>query len=309
MAQEICKICSSDQTKLLYEVAPDYLTGDIFQIWQCSNCQVAYTSPQPKDLSPYYPPNYRRYIPIVLSILKLFYRLRVRRWLNSFSNPGYAFEMGCGNGLMLDSLRKLGWRVLGNERSPEMAYFARHHLGLDVFAGSLDAIRAAPQFDMIILFQVLEHLENPVEVLQQLSKLLKPQGKLVIGVPNFGSWQSQMGKSRWFHLDVPRHLFHYSPTSLGKCLEQVGLEIMSVNSISFEHDPYGWLQTIFNRIDGSHNRLTRLLMQIDRPNIKTIFQLVSVPILVPVCVLLAILSWLFGRGAMLEVIVCHRTLN
>ena len=92
--------------------------------------------------------------------------------------------MGCGDGFMLDSLRKHGWKVIGSERTVAMARFAHDELGLNVFVGELDAIRPVPTFDLVILFQVLEHLDNPVQVLRQISQRLTPQGRLIIGVPN-----------------------------------------------------------------------------------------------------------------------------
>jgi SAM-dependent methyltransferase len=219
-----------------------------------------------------------------------------------FAQPGVALEVGVGDGLMLNALRSLGWRVIGNERTAEMASFAHRHLGLPVFAGDIDALQPAPHFDLIILFQVLEHIDDPLKMLKQLRTLLKPDGKLIIGVPNFESWQSSFGKSNWFHLDVPRHLFHYSPASLANCLSRADMEIEQVSHVSLEHDPYGWLQTILNRFDRQPNRLTRLLMRMDALDANGLANFVAVPLLGIASVELSALSWLFHRGALIEVI-------
>ncbi len=300
--QYVCRICGSHHTRIVYEKAHDYITGDIFQVWQCQDCLVAATDPQPTDLSPYYPSRYRHYTPVVISILKALYGQRVKRWANRFTEPGTAFEMGCGDGFMLDNLRKLGWKVVGNERTVAMAQFARQQLGLDVFVGDLDALRPVPTFGLVILFQVLEHLDDPVPVLRQISQILTPGGKLIIGVPNFDSWQASWGKDRWLHLDVPRHLFHYSPASLENTLKLAGLTTEDVQYVSLEHDPFGWLQTLYNRLDSRRNRLTRTLMALDRPTLAVIIELGLLPFLGVVCLMLSIASWLVAKGAIIQVI-------
>ena len=152
---------------------------------------------------------------------------------------------------MLDTLRRAGWRVVGIERTPEMARFARHDLELPVFAGGVEAIAARPHFDLIILFQVLEHIRDPLSVLRQCATLLKPSGVLIVGVPNLESWQARYTGPHWFHLDVPRHLFHFSPRSLGKVLQMADLTVSRISFVSFEHDPYGWIESILGISTGN----------------------------------------------------------
>ena len=274
MNEPVCNVCSSRDLDLVYHEARDYITGDAFQVWQCKCCKAGITAPVPGDLSPYYPVKYRRYNRMIGDILKFLYRRRVQKWSGRFSTPGVAFEMGCGNGLMLDTLRGLGWEVIGSERTVQSAYLPRHSLGLPMFVGGLKSIYPSAHFDLIFLFQVLEHLHDPVKTAQQLLPFLKPNGKLIIGVPNFSSWQAKFGKEKWFHLDVPRHLVHYSPSALETLFKGSDVEIESVSYISWEHDPYGWVQTILNRLDRRSNRLTRLLMQIDPPGVANLLHLV-----------------------------------
>jgi len=300
---QICRLCGSSSMELIYDTAQDYITGEKFEVWQCKNCGIAFTLPAPRDLSAYYPEKYRRYNPFILNILKFLYRQRVKKWASRFKNPGIAFELGCGDGLMLDTLRSLGWTVIGNERTTQSAYFARHKLGLPVFVGSLDALKPAPLFDLVFLFQVLEHLDDPAGTLKQLGQFIKPNGKLIISVPNFSGWQSRFSQESWFHLDIPRHLFHFSLASLQFQLRESGLEIEKTNYVSLEHDPFGWTQSLLNRIDHKRNRLTRLLMQIDPPDPANISQLALTLVLSIFSVPLAALSWLFRSGAILEITV------
>ena len=303
MNEPSCNVCGSRDVALVYNNATDYITGDFFQVWQCKSCKAGITWPQPDDLSPYYPTKYRRYNRIVRDILKFFYRQRVKKWSSQFSTPGVAFEMGCGDGLMLDTLRDLGWKVVGSERTFESAYVPGHILGLPVFVGGLESIHPSPQFDLIFLFQVLEHLQDPVKTLQQLLRFLKPHGKLIIGVPNFASWQAKIGQEKWFHLDVPRHLVHYSYSVLETLLKQSGFEIESVSYVSWEHDPYGWVQSILNRLDRRFNRLTRLLMQMEPFSVINLSHLTVGGILGFAAIPLSMVSWSLHRGALIEVTI------
>lgn len=296
-----CKVCGSSDVEIAYKSVSDYITGDHFEIWRCNHCSAAITWPLPDNFSPYYPEKYRRYPPIIIKTLKYLYRQRVKKWSSKFLEPGTAFEMGCGDGLMLSSLRDLGWKVFGNERTPQSAYFARHKLGLPIFVGGVGALPLVSSFDLIFLFQVLEHLEDPSGTIQNLSLILKPHGKLIIGVPNFSSWQSRFSGKNWFHLDPPRHLYHYSLPALEILAERSGLKIDSVHYVSLEHDPFGWIQSILNILDRQNNRLSRLLMGIDPPDPINLFHLLLSIILGIICVPLAAISWLIGQGGLIEV--------
>ena len=161
-------MCGCLDVEIAYNSVSDYITGDHFEIWQCNHCGVAITWPLPDNFSRYYPEKYRRYPPIIIKTLKYLYRQRVKKWSSKFPEPGTAFEMGCGDGLMLSALRDLGWKVLGNERTPQSAYFASHKLGLSIFVGGVEALPLVSSFDLIFLFQVLEHLEDPFRTIQNL---------------------------------------------------------------------------------------------------------------------------------------------
>jgi SAM-dependent methyltransferase len=132
MTTSSCAICGAEDLRLHYPRADDYITGDRFAIWRCEACGHARTLPSPADLGKYYPTQYRKYNLLVSRILEILYRRRVGRWTKLFAAPGSVFEMGCGNGLMLDMFRRLGWRVVGGERTEEAARIAREQFGLPV---------------------------------------------------------------------------------------------------------------------------------------------------------------------------------
>ncbi len=300
-----CNICASEALRLCHPAAVDYITGEAFEIWYCETCGCGRTRPSPSDLNAYYPDRYRRYSPLVAAVLRILYGLRVRRWAKQFKSAGSAFEMGCGDGLMLAMLRDLGWRVLGSERTEAAARAARERHGVEVLAGGLELVDPAQKFDLLILNQVLEHLDDPGQVVAGLASRLAPGGKLIVGVPNFGSWQARFSGAKWFHLDPPRHLHHFSLSSLGALMRNHGLEIERVSYLSPEHDPYGWVQSALNLLDRRNNRLTRLLMGIDPPDALNLLHLVLGGLLGAVTSPVSIVSWIAGRGAIVE-ITCRR---
>lgn len=300
-----CPVCGSSQSAPQVETAindaADYITGDKFQVLQCSNCSLAWTAPQPTNLDRYYPAKYRRYNALILGILKTLYRIRARGWSSRFTQPGSALEIGCGDGFMLDALRSLGWSVSGTERTADMAKFASEHFGLKVYADDQEKLPSDAKFDMIVMFQVLEHLTDPLEQIKKCASLLKPGGRVIIGVPNFSSWQSKYARASWFHLDVPRHLFHHSPRSMAHLAQAANMRIDRIGFFSPEHDPFGWVQSILNKELGNQNRLTKFLMKMVKPEGRDLLTLVIAAALSPFCAIASLVSWSAKKGAIMQV--------
>lgn len=286
----------------------DYITGQVFALRRCQNCDAAQTEPVPRDLGPFYPPRYRNFGGLTARVLESLYLVRVRRWTRDFGRPGTALELGCGEGVMLAALRSHGWRVVGTERSTDAALAASRLHELPVFVGGLDAIGPTSRFELIIMFHVLEHLADPAATLKQCAALLSPRGRLVIGVPNRSSWQARVFGPRWFHLDVPRHLYHFSPRSITAALAASGLVQVGLSFASPEHDPYGWVQSTLNSLPFRQNELTRILMGMPRPRRSRIADAVMLIVAAPLALFgtfAAAASWLFGAGAVMEVWAAH----
>ncbi len=296
-----CAICGSADLSILYECALDYITFDEFRVYECGACGVAFTHPTPQNIGRYYPSRYRAYSPVVLGTLKALYRRKARKWAAAFANPGRVLEVGCGPGLMLDALRQRGWDALGLERSEDAAAFGRREFGLDIRSCGVEELAAEPVFDLIILFQVLEHMVDPAAIVSECVRRLKPGGRMVISVPNIESWQARAGGTRWMHLDIPRHLFHFSARSLTAVLCRNGFKNITVGFTSFEHDPIGWVQTLINRVVSPPNTLLRYLMKLDAPPEKAAISLILSAVLVLPSVGMSLVSWTVGRGAILLV--------
>ena len=125
-----------------------------------------------------------------------------------------------------------------------------------------------------------------------------------MNVPNFGSWQARFAGPKWLHLDVPRHLVHYTPKTLAATFERAGLKASEFRFVSIEHDPYGWVESASNRLTsrlaGRSNTLTRFLMGIDRFGPGVALSMVIGAVLAVPAFVFSCLSWAFGSGAVME---------
>jgi 2-polyprenyl-3-methyl-5-hydroxy-6-metoxy-1,4-benzoquinol methylase len=139
--------------------------------------------------------------------------------------PGRMLEIGCASGSFLHRMNNEGWEVEGLEFSEKAAESARS-LGHIVHTGSLEkATEPAEPYDMVVGWMVLEHLHNPVLALQKLHRWTKPDGLLVVSVPNADALEFQIFGDAWYALQVPNHLYHYTPKTLKMMLERSGWQI------------------------------------------------------------------------------------
>ena len=140
-------------------------------------------------------------------------------------------DIGCSSGLFLDEARKAGFIVEGAELSPDTAEAARRNFGLKVHTGTVDSATFADDtFDVITLFDVIEHLSDPLGDLCKMSKLLKPGGIILQSTPNIDglfpklSYKLAHRLDYWPHPEPPHHLYQFSVRSMKSLLDRAGLE-------------------------------------------------------------------------------------
>jgi SAM-dependent methyltransferase len=157
-------------------------------------------------------------------------------------------DIGCGDGTFLVAARADGWQVAGTEMNPSIARAA----GLSVWTVLEEAEALAP-YACITLWHSLEHLRSPREMIERATRLLEPDGTMLVAVPNAAGLQASIFGAKWFHLDVPRHLFHFGPRSLAKILESSGLVVTRTFHLEAELDLFGWTQSALNSIFSTPN--------------------------------------------------------
>jgi 2-polyprenyl-3-methyl-5-hydroxy-6-metoxy-1,4-benzoquinol methylase len=148
-------------------------------------------------------------------------------------DKGRLLDVGCGNGLFLDQMRQLGWEVVGVEPDREAVSVAREKLGLVVFHGSLEEVKFPDgHFDAITMNHVIEHVPDPIGLLKECRRVLSSGGKLVVATPNIRSLGAHVFGEYWRGLEVPRHLFLFSPQALQACAEAAELVVSELRSLA-----------------------------------------------------------------------------
>jgi 2-polyprenyl-3-methyl-5-hydroxy-6-metoxy-1,4-benzoquinol methylase len=231
----------------------------------CHECRLHVTapSPPPSIVERYYPRGYygsgKRFTGIVEWLLDNLYNYRVYQ-IEQNQKPGKVLDIGCGRGLLLHKLRQHGWTPMGTELNEEAAIYARERLGLPVTTQMVEEAGFADgEFDLVILWHVLEHVQSPRAMLREVSRILKPGGTLLVAVPNFGSLEARLTGKGWFHLDTPRHLTHFTNATLRHALDNAGLTISSTNFFSTEYDFFSFVQSTQNKLGLRHNLLYNIL--------------------------------------------------
>lgn len=248
-----CPGCSGNDFEPIL-TAGDHLTGlgGEFSLVRCTNCELVVTNPRPvmESLGYFYPKEYSPYEASDLyrtnwwlqllerSALRCHYgyptqpvgpltrllaqiamtRFRARRkrheWF-PFRTGGKLLDVGCGGGVFLERMRDFGWDVCGLELAADVAQRVEQRTGITIHAGTLPHADLAPQsFDAVTLWHVLEHVPHPRDLLNSAADLLRPQGLLVIEVPNIESWTFAEFGPQWYGLELPRHLQHFCPRTL-----------------------------------------------------------------------------------------------
>lgn len=144
---------------------------------------------------------------------------------------GKVLEIGCGDGSLLNNLRNLGWEVEGVDFDPGAVRTAIEHHQLNVRLGSVEEQGYLDSsFDAIVMSHVIEHIPDPVRLLAECARLLKPGGTVVISTPNLNSMGYQHFKSSWLSLDPPRHLYLFNSQTLTNTVQKGGLEVTSTRT-------------------------------------------------------------------------------
>ena len=160
---------------------------------------------------------------------------------------GRVLEIGCGRGILLETLVNRGFEVHGVELHEQAFQGIDPRVKQHVSETLSDLHFPAGHFDEVIIWHVLEHLPDPRGTVREIRRILKPGGVMVVAVPNFASWQSRWSKNAWFHLDLPRHLFHFPVESLKRLITREGLHCTGTHHFSLRQNPFGWLQSALNR--------------------------------------------------------------
>jgi len=245
---------------------------------KCDHCGLLFIDPQPnwEELSTHYPKEYHAYLHKDSKITEFLrgYGLRNRVKLilrNAMVQKGTLLDVGCATGDFLYKFQVMtDWSVIGLEIVPEAAAVARAK-GLIIIEDELEAANLEHDyFDVITLWDVLEHMANPAKVLNICFTLLKPGGILVIKSPDPSGKEALMFKENWIGYEAPQHLFGFPKSVLVNKLKEMGLSEINIIQtgsdyssffVSFGHwmKKLGWLKVSEFIISVTHKPFGRII--------------------------------------------------
>jgi 2-polyprenyl-3-methyl-5-hydroxy-6-metoxy-1,4-benzoquinol methylase len=214
-----CAVCGSDNFAVKYGIKD-------LQIVQCKTCSFVYVNPRIEDENLYtlYRKNYFSNPEIGYSdysdhkdaLVKTFEKrfTYIKPFLWKHEN---VLDIGCASGYFLDVLESKGWKGLeGIELDPDLAN--QLNLKYKVYTQPIEKITPEKKYDLITLFDVIEHIPLLDEALENIKKSLDKNGIFAISTPNYNSWQRKLLSKRWPHFKPLEHIYYFSPETLEKIL-------------------------------------------------------------------------------------------
>jgi 2-polyprenyl-3-methyl-5-hydroxy-6-metoxy-1,4-benzoquinol methylase len=231
-----CEICGADAPELV-AARPDLMLGgdEMFSMCRCTRCGALYQHPRPTEaeIGRHYPadssyPAYRRDLVAEPPLRRMARRRVLRRRCNLVTRyvpAGRLLDVGCATGDFLGEMGQTpGWAVVGTEPSPAAAHLAAISTGAPILRSLLNnAPFADASFDAITMWDVLEHVYRPREVITAAARILRPGGVLIINHPNTASLDRKIFGQRWVGYDLPRHTYLYPAELLRQLMAEHGL--------------------------------------------------------------------------------------
>ncbi len=237
-----CLLCGRAACTPLFETR-DRLCGipGRFRLVQCDGCGLVYLTPRPtpESIGRYYPADYEPFMLQRLDQMPQLLRQSVRyglrkrcRLIRRYRSHGSLLDVGCATGQFLAEMASYGgWEVAGVEPSASAAQFVRAAYGFPVHQGDLVAARfPTAAFDVVTLWDVIEHFHDPLAVLAEIRRILRPDGMLVLRTPSLDSWDAATFGPYWAGLDSPRHLAIFSRRTAIQLLDKAGFELCRLHT-------------------------------------------------------------------------------
>ncbi|MGI4867214.1 MAG: class I SAM-dependent methyltransferase [Janthinobacterium lividum] len=234
---EVCPVCGSPALQDKLRVQDKSVSQETFTIQQCQACGFQFTNPRPDaaHIGKYYESD--AYVShnsgaqgVINQVYKAARYFTVRRKVALITKlndqkKGRLLDYGCGTGHFLAGAKKAGWQVAGLEPNARARHDAAERVGQPILEPSVLPTLAPGSFDTVALWHVLEHVHTLNETLDQLIRVLRPGGKLLIAVPNVDSLDAQHYGPDWAAYDVPRHLYHFGPDAMRRLLARHNLAL------------------------------------------------------------------------------------
>ena len=239
-----CPICNSSDTVNAFDAVDHFSTKEIFPIYDCSNCGFRFTNnfPYDKSIGRYYDsPDYISHSDSKKGIINLLYHFFRKQMLRKKANMVSKYtlgarllDIGSGTGYFLNAAKERGYQVTGIEKDSKAREYAITSFGLDVKGEQSLWTIESESFDVVTLWHVLEHMQNLNEVVAKIKSILKPDGVMILALPNHKSHDAKIFKEYWAAYDVPRHLWHFTTDTVEKLLSRHQFEIIKQKTMPLD---------------------------------------------------------------------------
>ena len=241
-----CPVCKSTQIQPQLSVKDYTVSGETFSIVACNNCTHLFTQnvAQQNEIGKYYASEkYISHSDTQIGLVNKLYHSIRKRTLQSKQrlieretekSNGNILDIGCGTGAFLNTMKTGGWKITGLEPDETARVKAKTLYGIEPQPSINIFNLSENSYDAITMWHVLEHVHQLHEYIEQLKNVLTKQGKIFIAVPNYTSYDAQHYGQFWAAYDVPRHLYHFSPASMKKLVEEHGLTIKKIKPMWFD---------------------------------------------------------------------------
>ena len=238
-----CPACGGSLTPWISVHAGEPSDPRDFPLLRCESCGSAVTGGDPPGPEAYeggvYAPGPPRAAPAVRALQRVAYGQPLRLLRRAGLRPGArVLDAGAGRGRLVSALRHAGYDAHGIDPSGR---------GEEVERATLEEHEDAG-LDAVLLWHVLEHLDDPAAALARVRAWLAPGGLLLAGVPNLASLQARVGGPGWLHWDAPRHRVHLTAAGTQALLERSGFERVGITHLVWEHNPAGMWMALLTRL-------------------------------------------------------------
>ncbi len=241
-----CPLCKSSAIKKRFACVDEFATGEQFDIFECTACGFAFTQnvPDEKEIDRYYEsPTYishsntskgfvNRVYHIVRRIM-LQKKARKVEMLTSLKN-GRLLDYGAGTGHFARLMETRGWSVTAIEKNGKARELALKEFGFEMLPVEALSTIKDKELDVVTMWHVMEHIQEPDRMWDELHRILGDKGIAIIAVPNSASYDALKYKEHWAAYDVPRHLWHFTPSTIAQWGEKHGFVLDGQYTMPFD---------------------------------------------------------------------------
>jgi 2-polyprenyl-3-methyl-5-hydroxy-6-metoxy-1,4-benzoquinol methylase len=242
----ICPLCLSQEIPHFLSCTDHFVTGEVFNICKCLKCGFTFTQdyPEESETSRYY--ESEEYIShsdskkgitgkayqFIRNIM-LNRKKRIVRKMTGLST-GRILDIGSGTGYFLNAMKKSGWQIQGIEISSGAREYAVSKFKIDTINPEKITTLSSGSYDCITLWHVLEHFHEPYKFIEEISRLINTEGVVIIALPNSNSFDSEYYGKKWAAYDVPRHLWHFNPSTFALFAAKNNFSITEKHYLPFD---------------------------------------------------------------------------